>query len=410
MIEAEAVSQSPQSEITRPKSVELELQNALLYADSIVQTVREPLVVLDADLRVKSANRSFYETFQVTAEETENKFIYALGSGQWNLPALRLLLEEILPHSSQFQDFEVELDFPSIGRRTMLLNARQIHQADNCMQIILLAIEDITERKRAEEKLKAFSLKLERSNRELQDFASVASHDLQEPLRKIQAFGDRLKIKCGDRLSDEGRDYLERMQSAARRMQALINDLLVFSRVESKAQPCVPINLAEVAREVISDLEVHIEQTGGRVEVGALPTLEADPLQMRQLLQNLIGNALKFRRAGEPPVVRVHGVVLPERRQRSLPSAGDSSAGQLCQILVTDNGIGFDEKYLDRIFTVFQRLHGRDVYEGTGIGLAVCRKIAVRHGGDITARSAPGQGATFIVTLPLKHYEQYGAI
>ena len=254
------------------------------------------------------------------------------------------------------------------------------------------------ERKRAEDRLKTTAAMLARSNRELQDFASVASHDLQEPLRKIQAFGDRLKRKCEPDLNDEGRDYLERMLSAAHRMQTLINDLLTFSRVTTKAQPFVSVDLNRLVREVLSDLEVRIEQTGGRVEVSELPTIEADSLQMRQLFQNLIGNALKFRRADEPSLVQIEAqLIKPEASATGLSQA----AGAVCQISVSDNGIGFDEKYLDRIFTVFQRLHGRNVYEGTGVGLAVCRRIVERHGGSITARSTPEQGATFIITLPV---------
>jgi signal transduction histidine kinase len=242
----------------------------------------------------------------------------------------------------------------------------------------------------ANEHLWRSTLELERSNRELQDFAFVASHDLQEPLRKIQAFGDRLRGKHGEALGPEGVDYLERMQRAAHRMHVLINDLLTFSRVTSRGQPFVPADLGQIAGEVLSDLEVRVEQTGGRVEVGDLPTLEADPLQMRQLLQNLIGNALKFHRDGEPPHVTVSGEIL------------DNGGPPRARIVVADDGIGFDMKYLDRIFTPFQRLHGRQEYEGTGMGLAVCRRIVERHGGTLTAESAPGQGARFLVMLPVR--------
>jgi two-component system sensor kinase FixL len=264
---------------------------------------------------------------------------------------------------------------------------------------VALAIDrDITEHKQAEAALQAYAAKLERSNRELQDFVFVASHDLQEPLRKVQAFGDRLQNKYSEALGDQGRDYLERMQSAAARMQTQIKDLLAYSRVTTRAQPFTPVDLSKVAQEVMSDLEVRIEQAGGQVEVGGLPTIEADPDQMRQLLQHLIGNALKFHREGEPPVVKIHAESLNGQGEGA---AGASAGDGLCQIMVEDNGIGFDEKYLERIFQVFQRLHGRSEYEGTGIGLATCRKIVERHGGSITAKSAPGQGATFIVTLPV---------
>lgn len=374
--------------------------NAGDYALSIVETVRQPFLILDDELRVRTANRAFYRTFKVTREETENYFLYDLGNGQWGIPALKKLLEEVLPQNSQVEAFEVENEFPSIGRRTMLLNALRLRNEDRLSRLIFVAIEDVTERRRAEEQLRLFSAKLERSNRELQEFASVASHDLQEPLRKIQAFGDRLKNKCFGSLGEEGRDYLQRMQSAAERMHTLINDLLAFSRVETKAQPFTTVNLARVTEEVLSDLEIQIERSAAVIEVAGLPVIEADPLQMRQLLQNLIGNSLKYHRDGVPPVVKVYGRVLQERRHAS--GGGAVAADQLCQLFVQDNGIGFDEKYLDRIFTVFQRLHGRQVYSGTGVGLAICRKIVERHGGHITARSAPERGATFVATLPTR--------
>lgn len=254
-------------------------------------------------------------------------------------------------------------------------------------------IRDITSRKQAE-RLLIERKALERSNKELEQFAYVASHDMQEPLRKIQAFGDRLKIKNGPALNDEGRDYLERMLSAASRMQNLINDLLALSRVATKGQPFVPVALPQVASEVVSDLETLIEETRGRVEVGDLPTIEADPLQMRQLLQNLIGNGLKFHRAEESPVIKVYQLFDAD----SDPLDHENTRSQ---IFVEDNGIGFDEKYLERIFQPFQRLHGRNEYQGTGIGLTICQRIVERHGGSITARSQPGRGTTFIITLPV---------
>jgi light-regulated signal transduction histidine kinase (bacteriophytochrome) len=250
--------------------------------------------------------------------------------------------------------------------------------------------KQIAERKRVEQELQTFATALERSNGELQHFGSIASHDLQEPLRKIIVFGDRLATKAGDALNAEGRDYLARMQASANRMQTLINDLLTFSRVSTRTQPFVPVDLAAVARDVLSDLEVRIEQVGGQVEVGSLPIVAGDPTQMRQLLQNLIGNALKFRNPDQPPVVKVSSIILN----------GDGAS--VAHLVVEDNGIGFDEKYLDRIFAIFQRLHSRTSYEGSGVGLAVCRKIVERHGGTITARSQPGQGAAFVVTLPVR--------
>jgi two-component system sensor kinase FixL len=251
---------------------------------------------------------------------------------------------------------------------------------------------EITERKLAEEQLKVYAEKLEVSNKELQDFASVAAHDLQEPLRKIQSFSDRLKTKAKDKLSEDETDYLNRVQNSASRMQTLIDDLLSYSRVTTKAQPFAKVDLNQIMSQVSSVLEVRVEQTQGKVEWDHLATIEADATQMHQLFQNLIGNALKFHKPDVPPVVKVKG---------SLISSPLPGRGKACQIVIEDNGIGFDEKYLDKIFTIFQRLHGRHEYEGTGIGLAVCRKIVDRHKGHITAKSSPGNGATFILTLPL---------
>jgi signal transduction histidine kinase len=256
---------------------------------------------------------------------------------------------------------------------------------------------EVEERRKAEERAAVFAEELQRSNGELQQFASVASHDLQEPLRKIQAFGDRLAGRGGAALDEPAADYLRRMLDAAGRMRNLINDLLAFTRVSSGAQPFVPVDLNRIAREVVSDLEGRLQQTGGRVDLGELPTLDADPTQMRQLLQNLIANALKFHRTGVPPVVAVE----------SRPAPGTDGAPAY-EIVVRDNGIGFDEKYADRIFGVFQRLHGRGEYEGTGMGLAICRKIAERHGGSVAARGAPGEGATFVATLPQSQPERKG--
>ena len=375
-------------------------EEARIYAQSIVDTLREPLLVLDASQRIISANRSFYQTFQVKREETEGRLIYELGGHQWDIPRLRELLESIIPVNTHFQDVEVEQAFPAIGRKTMLLNARRLERRSGEPWLVLLAIEDITDRRRAEATLARQARELARSNADLKEFATVAAHDLQEPLRKIQFFGEQLKIECTEALGAEGRDYLERMRNAAKRMQRLISDLLALARIRTTEHPFVSVDLADEIRNVVSDLQVQIEQVGARLHVGELPTIEADPIQMRQLLQNLIDNALKFHRPDEAPVVKIRGELLgvPEGR----PS-GNSPVAETCRVLVEDNGVGFDEKYLARILAPFQRLGGRDQHAGTGIGLAICRKIVERHGGEILAKSTLGQGSTFIVTLPVVH-------
>jgi signal transduction histidine kinase len=241
---------------------------------------------------------------------------------------------------------------------------------------------------------------LARSNAELEQFSSVASHDLQEPLRKIRMFGDRLRERLGDGLSEEPASDLARMQNAAERMQRLINDLLDFSRVTHRGKEFELVDLGKVTEEVLADLEARVIDLKARVEVADLPVIEADRTQMRQLMQNLVGNALKFHREDVPSVIRIGCEVFAGQQPRF---SGEATAGDRCVITVEDNGIGFDEKHAERVFDAFERLHSRSAYEGTGIGLSIARKIVWRHGGHITAKGVPDQGATFTVTLPLIH-------
>ncbi len=238
--------------------------------------------------------------------------------------------------------------------------------------------------------LTEYAVRLEDLNNELQEFAYVASHDLQEPVRKIQSFGNMLSSQYGDVLGERGRDYFKRMTDAAYRMSELLQSLLVYSRVTTRTTPFEPVRLKSVVEDAISDLEVTVMKSGATVEIGELPTIEGDAPQMRQLFQNLIGNSIKYRKESEKPLVRIHGKV-------------EEGVHDMCRVFVEDNGIGFDEIYVDRIFKPFQRLHGRSApYEGTGMGLAICRKIVERHGGTITAVSRLGKGAAFIIRLPLE--------
>jgi signal transduction histidine kinase len=247
---------------------------------------------------------------------------------------------------------------------------------------------EIRARRLAQEQLERVAAQLEASNRELQQFASVASHDLQEPLRKIVVFGDRLKAKFGDQLGDQGNDYIARMMNAAGRMQTLIDDLLEFSRVVTRARPFVAVDLGEIVREVLGDLEVAIEAKGAVVDVGDLPTIQADPTQVRQVFQNLISNAMKFQGEGAVPHVAIRAV------------AASCAGAPGWSVTVRDNGIGFEQQHAERIFAPFQRLHGRSEFTGSGIGLAIVRRIVERHGGTIAAEGNPGQGACFTILLP----------
>ncbi len=300
-----------------------------------------------------------------------------------------------------------------------IYNENDLHYIEDLSRIAAIAVDnallfheaqiEIEKRKKAEaeilqfnknleQKIQERTIQLERSNRELQDFAYVASHDLQEPLRKIQAFSDLLQEEYGPQLQD-GKQYLDRILNAAGRMRILIDDLLAFSRITTKALPFTKVDLNTILTEVLTDMEMTIKDQKGAVTITTpLPEIESDPLQMRQLLQNILSNAIKFHKKGVPPAI-VISAVKTSGKQLAKTS---QKTGTYWQINIQDNGIGFDEKYLDRIFTIFERLHGRKEFTGTGIGLAVCRKIVERHAGTITAKSQPNKGTMFMINLPEK--------
>ena len=228
------------------------------------------------------------------------------------------------------------------------------------------------------------ALKLERLNRELEEFAFVASHDLQEPLRKIQTFGSMLMQNHKGCFVEHAHEYLARITGSAKRMSDAIHSLLDYSHISSQSHQFESVDLGEVVQRVVDDLEAAINQAGGTIEIKSLPTVEVDVLQIRKLFRNLIDNAIKYCKENECPVVKIRG---------------EMSSGT-CSIFVEDNGIGFEEEYHELIFRPFQQLHRRGKYEGTGMGLALCRKIIERHEGSITARSTPGRGSIFIIRIP----------
>lgn len=346
------------------------------YAAALVETVREPLVVLTADLRVQGANKAFYETFHVAAGETENRSLFGLGSGQWDIPALRELLASLLPHNSQVQDFEAEHNFPTIGRKTMLLNARQVEQPEGREQLILLAIEDITARKQAQ-------AQLESMNEDLKLFAYAASHELQEPLRMVTSYTQLLGRKYADKLDAEAQQFIATAVEGARRMEVLLRDLREYWQVsERDGAHRTTLDCTQVLEKTLGNLQVAITDSGAVVTHDPLPTVVAEELLLVQLFQNLIGNALKYR-SERPPQIHVFA----------------QAQGGEWRFAVRDNGIGIAPQHLDRIFGMFTRLHGH-TYPGTGIGLALCRKLVERYGGRIWVESAPGQGSTFFFTLP----------
>jgi PAS domain S-box-containing protein len=396
----------------------LESQKNLLQY--IIDSARNShLVYLDRDFNFVRVNEAYARTCGYTPQEMVGKNHFALYPHEENEAIFARVRDTGVPVEFHDKPFFFP-DQPDRGTTYWDWTLTPVKDPEGAVKGLVFSLFETTQRKRMEEDLRKsrgeleqrvrertadlekanttlrqYNRRLEALNKELQDFAFVASHDLAEPLRKIQTFGNMVTIRCGEGSFDEAsRDYLGRMQKAAARMQNLLNSLLSYSRVTTKAEPIRDTDLRKSVKSALSNLEIMIKEKDARVEVGELPKVWADRVQMIQLFQNLIGNALKFSRERVAPHVKIYA-----------GEAGD--AGGAYEIYVEDDGIGFDERYLDKIFLPFQRLHGRSSeYEGVGMGLAICKKIVERHGGRITARSEPGKGSTFIVTLPANRKAQ----
>src|SRR5450759_5273664 len=378
-------------DITERKRLEDKLQDASEYAQNIVSTVREPLVVLDDKFRVISANRSFYSTFQVTPEMSENILLFDLGNGQWEIPKLRELLEKVLPKSTTIEDFEVEHDFPTIGRKTMLMNARRIQSGTGATQMILLAIEDITERKAGEEKVSLLNTELrvhvdalESLYEELDSFSYSISHDLRAPLRAIEGFSAMLIEDHGESLDDEGRKLLGVVSAQTQKMGELIDGLLQFSRTSREDLALGPVDMRALCGEVVAECESRTGDRDVTFNVEELPPATGDYRMLKQVFENLIGNAVKFTGTRKKAVIDV---------------GFQQEAGNITYF-VRDNGVGFNMEYADYIFGVFQRYHTEKEFEGTGIGLSLVQRIVTKHGGRVWAEAEEGKGATFYFNLP----------
>lgn len=417
---------------------ELQTRNDLLnesydYSTAIISTLHEPMLILDNNLRVKTANESFFKKFDVNQEETEGVLLYELGNKQWDIPRLRELLEEIVPKNSYFRDFEVTHTFPDIGEKVLMLNARRIVQKSHGEQLILLSINDITAAVRLQQKekeeltqdimiTKSYNLKLEgavkqrtaeldhinnalaeKNNelekmvKELEAFAYVSSHDLQEPLRKIRTFAGRILEKENPNLSDTGKNYFRLMQNSAERMQALIQDLLAFSRISLADRKFETIDIINLIEEVKEEFKERLEETQAVIEIHDSCKVNVIAFQFRQVLQNLISNALKFAKVGVPPHIIIECRTVKSDKVdfvKLMPKK------EYNQISIIDNGIGFEAQYTDRIFKVFEKLHSKDEFAGTGIGLAIVKKIVDNHHGFITAKSEPSKGTSFDIFIP----------
>jgi two-component system CheB/CheR fusion protein len=395
-----------------------QLNMSRLYAESIVATIREPLIILDKNKQVKSANRSYYDKFSSTEEKTEGKLFHELENGQWDIPALRSMLDNVLSGESKVTGFEIRQTFKGIGGRTMLLNARRIFRTDNNDLLILLAIEDVTEAKKLETELKLFTQELERqveertvslkesntslkhSNENLEQFASIASHDLQEPLRKIRTFANLLNQRYNKDIAAEAKELLGKISVSAERMSLLINDVLNFSKIMDSKAAYGRTDLNEVLKTVIDDFDLLIAQKKAVVNHGSLPVIDAIPLQMNQLFYNLLGNALKFSKADVSPVISITARMLPPEEIKKFPALNSETS--YSEIVFQDNGIGFNQEFSEKMFLIFQRLNSREHFEGTGIGLALCKKIVINHHGEIYAEAREGGSTQFHIILPLE--------
>jgi len=419
---------------------ELQTRNDLLnesyeFSNAIIATLHEPMIVMDKDLRIKTANKSFYRIFQLNEDRAEGKHLFDLEDKQWNIASLRELLEHIIPKNSSFTNFKITHTFPRIGEKDFLLNASRIVQKSHGEQLILLSFNDITEAMRTQknelevyakdiEKTKTYNLTLKkavlertkeldlsnkalteknnelgRMNKELEAFAYVSSHDLQEPLRKIQTFADRILEKEVKNLSALGKVYFEHMQKSANRMQLLIEELLTFTSLNSAERKFETLQLADIVGDVQSELKEQLEEKKAEFKFDKMCEVRIIPFQFRQLINNLICNSLKFSKTDIPVKIKISSEIVKIEEIRTTESLTHEL---YCHIIFEDNGIGFEQEYSKRIFEVFEKLHSKDEYPGTGIGLAIVKKIIENHHGIINATSELNKGTIFDIYIPAK--------
>ncbi|HYW13042.1 MAG TPA: response regulator [Longimicrobium sp.] len=378
-------------DVTERRRAEADLKAIETYAQDIVDTVRKPLLILDTDLRVRSGNRAFYQTFAVSAEETENRLIYELGNGQWDIPALRTLLEDIIPASTVFNDFELEHDFPAIGRRVMLLNARRL-QAGHHGELLVLGLEDVTERRRAEEEVAKAREAAENANRTKSLFLANMSHELRTPLNAILGYSEMLQEEAVERELPDFTADLEKIGSAGKHLLALINDILDLSKIEAGKMELFleDFDLGEMIGEVASTIHPLVQANANTLAVVLAPdlgTMHADQIKVRQGLFNLLSNAVKFTRDGTITV----------------NAAREWMDGREWIVFrVADTGIGLSADQLVKLFQDFTQADASTTrkFGGTGLGLALTRRFCQMMGGDVTVHSVPGEGSVFTIKLP----------
>ena len=378
-------------DVTERRRSEADLREIETYAQDIVDTVREPLLILDTTLRVQSGNRAFYRTFQVSPDETENRLIYELGNGQWDIPALRTLLEDIVPTSSVFNDFELEHDFPALGRRVMLLNARKL-QAGHHGELLVLAMEDVTDRRRAEEEVAKAKEASENANRTKSLFLANMSHELRTPLNAIVGYSEMLQEEAAEQSLDSFVVDLEKINASGRQLLALINDILDLSKIEAGKMELFieTFELDELIDEIAETIQPMVLKNANSLRIERSKTLgamRADQVKVRQALFNLLSNAAKFTHEGT--------ITLQAERERM-------DGQEWIVFRVVDTGIGLSPDKLLRLFQDFTQADASTTrkFGGTGLGLALTRRFCQMMGGDVTVRSVSGEGSTFTIKLP----------
>ena len=375
------------------------------FSQNIVDTVREPLLMLDTTLRVHSANRAFYQTFQVSAEETEHHLIYELGNGQWDIPALRTSLEDVVPQSSVFNDFELVHTFPVIGRRVMLLNARQL-KAGNHGELLVLAMEDVTERRRAEEEVAKAMETAEAANRTKSLFLANMSHELRTPLNAILGYSEMLQEEAADLGMEVFLPDLQKIHGSGKHLLTLINDILDLSKIEAGKMELYLENfdVPQLIQEVVETIRPLVTANANTLRVhcpGDLGVMHADMTKVRQSLFNLLSNAAKFTKEGS--------ISLEVSRQTM-------EDREWIWFRVSDTGIGMTAEQLVKLFQTFSQADTSTTrkYGGSGLGLALTRRFSQLMGGDVTVNSVPGESSTFTIKLPatvseLEHPESQSA-
>lgn len=367
------------------------IQQIETYAQDVVDTVREPLLILDSTLRVHSANRAFYQTFRVAPNETENRRIYELGNGQWDIPALRTLLEDIVPMSSVFNDFELEHNFPFIGRRTMLLNARKLRQGSH-RELLVLAMEDVTQRRRAEAEVAKAREAAENANRTKSLFLANMSHELRTPLNAILGFSEMLQEEAIERNLDDFSADLQKISTAGKHLLLLINDILDLSKIEAGKMELHLENfdISSLIDEVKSTIAKQVEKNDNTLDIICAPdigVMRADLSKVRQGLFNLVSNAAKFTQHGQ-----IH--VTAERQLMD--------GNEWIMFRVADTGIGLSAEQIVRLFQPFTQADASTTrkFGGTGLGLALTRRFCQMMRGDVTVHSVPNEGSVFTIKLP----------